>query len=87
MCRIKEDEISPQRCWKNIELVVAKNTGITGEDRLVIREEENYKLCRIRCASSDKIPVMVYVKKLSETEVETRVAYEVSVSKLECINE
>ena len=28
-----------------------------------------------------------YVKKLSETETETRVAYEVSVSKLECIEE
>ena len=28
-----------------------------------------------------------YVKKLSETETETRTAYEVSVSKLECIDE
>ena len=28
-----------------------------------------------------------YVKKLSETETETRTAYEVSVSKLECIEE
>ena len=28
-----------------------------------------------------------YVKKLSETEAETRTAYEVSVSKLECVEE
>ena len=28
-----------------------------------------------------------YVKKLSETETETRTAYEVSVSKLECVDD
>ena len=28
-----------------------------------------------------------YVKKLSETETETRIAYEVSVSKLECMED
>ena len=28
-----------------------------------------------------------YVKKLSETQTETRIAYEVSVSKLECVEE
>mgnify|MGYP005801571297 CR=1 FL=1 len=28
-----------------------------------------------------------YVKKLSETETETRTAYEVSVSKLECMDD
>lgn len=39
------------------------------------------------CGYLEGFRVEEYVKKLSETETETRVAYEVSVSKLECIEE
>ena len=40
-----------------------------------------------RCEIWGRIQSREYIKKLSETETEKRVAYEVSVSKLECLEE
>ena len=50
------------------------------------RYAEHFKVGE-RCAIWGRIQSREYMKKITETESQKRVAYEVSVSKLECMDE